>query len=287
MLPWWVSAVLGPLAYIALAWVIPSVFTTSPVLAGLAALSRSLAWLPLFVFGLIALVAYLKAKPKAGAKLAPFVVIEPISQCSANSLSVQFVPQQPAQAFTTWDIRALRALEWKRFELLCAWYYEATGFYTITQSCGADGGIDIKLFKNNGDEAIAIVQCKAWNTYSVGVKEIRELLGVMAHEKVRRGIFITTGSYTKDALVFGETNPIQLLDGAAFLTKILALSPEKQHSLLTYAFDGDYGTPTCPSCGIKMIKRESKRGPFWGCTGYPRCKSTIAISKLPARPVSA
>ena len=31
---------------------------------------------------------------------------------------------------------------------------------------------------------------------------------------------------------------------------------------------------TCPICGKAMIRRKSKNGYFWGCSGYPECKST-------------
>ena len=33
----------------------------------------------------------------------------------------------------------------------------------------------------------------------------------------------------------------------------------------------------CEKCGKDMVVRTSRRGPFWGCTGYPKCKNTIAI----------
>jgi len=32
--------------------------------------------------------------------------------------------------------------------------------------------------------------------------------------------------------------------------------------------------PTCPTCDKPMKKRNSSRGEFWGCTGYPECKGT-------------
>ncbi|NLH98849.1 MAG: type I DNA topoisomerase [Chthonomonadales bacterium] len=31
----------------------------------------------------------------------------------------------------------------------------------------------------------------------------------------------------------------------------------------------------CPTCGRKMLLRESERGPFLGCSGYPRCKTML------------
>ena len=31
----------------------------------------------------------------------------------------------------------------------------------------------------------------------------------------------------------------------------------------------------CPSCKQAMRRIEGKMGPFWGCTGFPDCKSTL------------
>ncbi|MFU8781171.1 MAG: four helix bundle suffix domain-containing protein, partial [Kiritimatiellia bacterium] len=36
-------------------------------------------------------------------------------------------------------------------------------------------------------------------------------------------------------------------------------------------------SPPCPQCGKPMQKRNSSRGAFWGCCGYPGCKGTRAI----------
>src|SRR5437762_12164938 len=40
--------------------------------------------------------------------------------------------------------------------------------------------------------------------------------------------------------------------------------------------------PGCPVCGQPMLLRTAHRGPntgqpFWGCSGYPACKRTLAI----------
>lgn len=37
------------------------------------------------------------------------------------------------------------------------------------------------------------------------------------------------------------------------------------------------GTPTCPRCGSLMRRRSGRRGQFWGCSTYPRCKGTRKI----------
>ncbi len=34
--------------------------------------------------------------------------------------------------------------------------------------------------------------------------------------------------------------------------------------------------PACPKCGTPMTARSGKRGDFWGCTRYPKCKGTLS-----------
>ena len=182
--------------------------------------------------------------------------------------SAHTLPLKPSE----WSIELLRQIEWKRVEELTAAYFREKTFRTETIQAGADGGIDVKLFIKGKTEPFAVVQCKAWNTQSVGVKPVRELLGVMAHEKVGKGIFVTTGDYTPDAVAFAKTNPINLITGEMLAKGIQALSDDAKARLLAIATEGDYTTPTCPSCGIKMVRRSSDRGAFWGCSNYPRCK---------------
>jgi len=49
-------------------------------------------------------------------------------------------------------------------------------------------------------------------------------------------------------------------------------------SKLKAATEGDYQTPTCPACSVKMVTRKSTtRGrTYWGCRNYPACKHTFS-----------
>ncbi|MHB8117101.1 MAG: restriction endonuclease, partial [Acidithiobacillus ferrivorans] len=105
---------------------------------------------------------------------------------------------------------------------------------------------------------------------------IRKLAGVMAHEKVKNGVFITTSSFTLDATVFAVANGIVLLDGKEFLNAIKTLPVSDQEHLLAFATSGDYTTPTCAKCGVKMVLKKGY-SEFWGCPNYPRCRETIRI----------
>jgi restriction system protein len=163
---------------------------------------------------------------------------------------------------------------------LGAAFYREIGLRSETIRCGADGGIDAKLFQGDSLEPVAIVQCKAWNSRSVGVKPVRELLGVMAHHKIPKGIFLATGEFTNEAVAFAQDHSMDLVSGPAFMEMLAKLPDEGRQRLLQVATDGDYTTPTCPSCGIKMVVRHSERGDFWGCSNYPGCKQKFFRGNL-------
>lgn len=96
---------------------------------------------------------------------------------------------------TSWSIGLLQQIEWKLFEDLSAAYYQEKDIRAELTKLGADGGIDIKLFQDDSGKPTTLVQCKAWNSL-VGVKPIREFLGVMTHEKIPKGFYMTSSSYT-------------------------------------------------------------------------------------------
>ena len=184
-LPWQVSAILGVIAFVGLRWILPLLLTGTMFLPVMRPLAHMMSWPVAFFFGILALISYLKSNNAAASeqkfkipefKGATSYRTEPhIRPTDPKPKSEQrAAPIPPSEAIsrpTAWSIEALRSLEWKRFELLCAKYYEMTGFKAETMLCGPDGGIDVKLFKVGEDKPAAIVQCKAWNAYDVGRSE--------------------------------------------------------------------------------------------------------------------
>ncbi|WP_018294550.1 restriction endonuclease [Mariprofundus ferrooxydans] len=182
-------------------------------------------------------------------------------------------PQKPQSI----SLDLIWKIEWKRFEELCRAYLEVKGGRAETTKIGPDGGVDINLFKGKSDKPFAIVQCKAWNTYKVGVKPVRELFGVMAAEGVSTGIFMNTGSYTREAVAFAKGKKLLLISGEDLVKSILEMPDEIQSKLLQVATEGDFTTPTCPRCDTKLTLKKVSSGKnagneFWGCKSYPRCR---------------
>ena len=180
------------------------------------------------------------------------------------------------------DIDWLNKLSWQDFERQVAEVYRQRG-YQVDEvgGGGADGGVDLRLRR---DGTTAIVQCKRWRTYKVGVKPVRELFGVMTAEEAGRAIFITSGVYTDEALRFAEGKPLELVDGAqlaemlrrfqsclrqAVAPSVIPASPPTQSVPPAAA----PARPKCPRCGSDMVLRRAKKGAhagreFWGCSTY-------------------
>ena len=171
--------------------------------------------------------------------------------------------------------RLLKDISWQEFELLIGEHFRQNGFKVTETGSGADGGIDLVL-KKEGQKYL--VQCKHWKAYKVGVKPVRELLGVMASNGASGGYFVASGEYTADAVRFGKANKIELIDGKA-LEQILSNRIKEPSVKIDKPSSVD--ERICPKCGSKMVLRTAKKGKktgeqFWGCSEFPKCRSTVS-----------
>jgi restriction system protein len=185
----------------------------------------------------------------------------------------------------TWTPELLKRLEWRRFEELCAAYFEVLGFTTHVTLSPSGGAADIGLCAAGaGTLPITVLaHCKPWDPYRVGIKPLRELRAAMTAAGVGEGVLASSSRFTNEAVAFAAKEHIDLIDGAALLGKLADLPPEKALALLKFATQGDFLTPTCPACSIKMVERKSTNDgrTFWGCLNYPRCKQTF-VGSTPA-----
>jgi len=177
-----------------------------------------------------------------------------------------------------WNHQLLKHMEWRRFEEVCVAYYEALGIKTRIRHTGTEGGVDILLYETREDEPRALARCKAWEAFRVGIKPVRALRRAMAETGIRRGVLLTAGRFSQEAADEAKRDAIELVDGAKLLERIAALPEDKARGLLEFATEGDFLTPTCPHCSIKMVPRRSTKDswPHWGCRNYPACKKTFA-----------
>jgi len=291
--PWYFGVALAAVSYGGLKWLLPSLLAESPLLVQVSRTFSKFAWMVAILFLLAAGISFFRQSSGKNGRVqrnashphfSPNLKTNGIGQNRDEHRPEIIMPELPPHQPETplgrpdsWSLKLLRALEWHRFEKLAADFYTAQGYKARVTRHGADGGIDAELSGPEDQKTTTLLQCKAWNVYKVGIKPVRELFGVMAAQNVPNGIFMTTGEFTKEAADFAQGKPLELIDGTGLLMRILKLPADVSRALLECATDGDYTTPTCPTCGIKMTRRSGKNGAFWGCVRYPRCQQTFTI----------
>lgn len=164
----------------------------------------------------------------------------------------------------------LRNLSWKNFEFLVSEYFKRQDYRVdLIDAQGADGGIDIKLCKDNN---LFLVQCKHYKSWKVSVQIVRELYGLMTAENAQGGFVITTGRFTKDALSFAEGKEIELIDG----NRLEIMLEDSLDTLSIQKTDNEKSI--CPRCGNKLVKRKGSKGDFVGCSSFPKCRYTTDLA---------
>ncbi len=150
-------------------------------------------------------------------------------------------------------------LSWAEFEELVAEAYRRQGYAVErTGDSAGDGGVDVVLRRNG---QTTLVQCKHWKTWTVGVKIVRELRGVMASEKADYGIVVSYGTFTSEATSFAQENRITLVGGSQLVELIRSVQTRRAASPATASASPASGpepspsasqdAPACPRCGSR------------------------------------
>ncbi len=231
---WIFSASLAVALCILVFIVIPSI--SNPFLKPLALALKPFGLFLIAVLAVTALVKFLKhKKPASKVNWNTSVVNHTGMMNNTLDVSKPIVNEPPPpERPTEWTLNLIREIEWKRFEELSTAYYQEKGIQAKATSIGADGGIDIKLYQDDSGNPTAIVQCKAWSSKQVGVKEIREFLGVMTHEKLFQTGWFVESLCTQIMVIFiirtrrnplkSRPNPILIASSLTIVT-IAAILP--------------------------------------------------------------
>lgn len=114
------------------------------------------------------------------------------------------------------------------FEHICSKILIEHGFENVSVTPRSnDKGIDIMASKNGLSYA---AQCKRYKGV-VGSPEIQMFIGAMKNSNADKGIYITTGTFTKEAIIMADSNRIEMWDR------------NKLASLLTLDYDSEPDQP--------------------------------------------
>jgi restriction system protein len=237
-------------------------------------LADDLVLVPWWVSLILAIFAFvfLKAMPGPWPALIPLVLLFFLATAALSVFrSLKTARMLDAQI----NLASILALPWKRFEDLLGEAFRRQGFKVEeTLGGGADGGIDLLLGRAGN---VTVVQCKRRNGAPVGVREVRELYGVLHHRGASAAKLVATTSFTPDAVAFAKGKPIELVDSTALLHLIRNVQTSGKLIAPPAKAEPDHRAPACPRCGSAMVVREARRGVhagqnFWGCPHFPKCR---------------
>jgi hypothetical protein len=191
----------------------------------------------------------------------------------------QFNSESKPPTLADWELtpELLHLMEWKRFELLVQRYFTASGLRPRTHVVGSDGGIELFLYRGQATRPFRYVQCCAGSDHCTDGRVVRELFANMAENRIGEGMIVTTGTVTPEAEKFGRQNRISILSASDFASRFNQLPQMVRARILTDVTAGDYMTPSCPRCNVKLMLRESETPgvPIWGCRRFPHCRFTM------------
>ncbi|MGW8431318.1 restriction endonuclease [Curtobacterium citreum] len=117
------------------------------------------------------------------------------------------------------------ALHPREFELLVKELLEAMGLTAKETPYSKDDGVDVVAEDHRPfRRGRVVVQAKRY-AGSVGVTTVRELNGVLPLHRAQRGIVVTTGTFTREAVATADLLGIELVDGAELRQALAEMLP--------------------------------------------------------------
>jgi restriction system protein len=191
------------------------------------------------------------------------------------------------------EIDRMSGLEFEKYlEIL----FRRLGYQVERTPYVGDQGGDLVLTK--AGERI-LVQAKR-HSKDVGNKAVQEAAAARPHYRCHRAMVVTNQEFTKSARELAVSNQVELWGRSKLAEVVLATQPQTVPTKPTpiaatriasaaepttndgavrpaSAGGSPASGPTFQRCGRQMVLRESARGKFWGCSGYPNCRQITPL----------
>jgi restriction system protein len=161
----------------------------------------------------------------------------------------------------------LRLLDSREFEFFVGEVLRREG-WTVKERGrreGPDGNVDLEIRRGNERR---VVQAKRWQSWLVGVDDIRAFAGTLVREGLpsSAGIFVTLSDFGEQARAEAKTIGLELEDGPELYTRA-----EKVRQPVI-----------CATCDGRMVLDRSFYGWWYRCV-TPRCPGKIDLGADPVR----
>lgn len=154
------------------------------------------------------------------------------------------------------------------FESFLKSHFEALGYHVATTPKTGDYGADLVLAR--GREKI-VLQAKRY-AGKIGIAAIQQIVAAKSYYGAEKAMVVTNSFFTKNAAALARKNGVELWDRNK-LQKVMSRNRTGSNEKIRVGEK----IGNCPQCGGNLVLRTGKRGAFYGCANYPRCRYTREI----------
>jgi hypothetical protein len=174
---------------------------------------------------------------------------------------------------------SLDRLEWRAFDELVRNYMNTQGWVTKRVRVDPNGTTRSLLWKRSEARPSAYLCCVPITGAWLDVEQVRQVEEILLEESLPDAFIITTGDFSSEARTHAlKSRRVELVSGDALMSHFRNL-PRKQHALIvSQAFTGDFETPSCPACEIKMVPTDEPK-PRWVCPQQPTCRQSFPMAQ--------
>jgi restriction system protein len=173
-------------------------------------------------------------------------------------------------------IQEIDTMDGIQFEYFLKELYLSRGYAVEVTSASGDYGADL-LLKKDGKKIV--VQAKRYSK-DVGIKAVQEVMGAKSYYKAAEAWVVTNSYFTKAAKDLALSGHVLLVNRDELINYILVLNgscevplPTPEETTQSVTSNHDL-TLICKKCGNQMVLKKGKRGEFYGCSSFPKCRNT-------------
>lgn len=172
-------------------------------------------------------------------------------------------------------IEEIDTMDGIQFEYYLKELYLPRGYAVEVTSASGDYGADLLLSK---DGKRVVVQAKR-HSKDVGIKAVQEVIGAKSYYSTDDAWVVTNSYFTKAAKELAQKSKVTLVDRDQLIDLILLINPSikiQNPPEITKSLPRSPGLK-CSKCGSPMVLRTGKRGEFYGCSSFPKCRHTEKV----------
>lgn len=186
-------------------------------------------------------------------------------------LIVLFIDAQRKERLKESGIYDVDMMDGIQFEYYLVELFKSHGYSVKKTSDSNDFGADLYLKKDNKK---IVVQAKRYKG-NVGIKAVQEIIGAKSYYDTDEAWVITNSHYTKSAKELAAKSGVRLLDRSDLIK--LQIETNNVHPSKIKNIVSSEERIQCERCGSNMVLRKGKRGEFYGCSNFPKCRNTKKV----------